>query len=146
MRMDRPRRFNPLWLLALFFVVIGTVMVFAAGEGPSAVASRFMQALASGDAKTLTELSHMGDEPAQETQKRWEKTLDYSQHYLFAWRIVDDREQSDEAAVVKLKVVRNAKEERAYEEDYELPLTKVGGKWKVDVRQIPREMYPALPR
>jgi hypothetical protein len=145
MRMDR-LRFNPLWLLGVVLVIVATVMFFAAAEGPTSIASRFLTALGTADSKTLAELSYMGDQPEAETKKQWDKTLELSRHFLFAWRILGDSTPTPDTAVVRVSFVKNAREKDAYEEPIELPLVKDKGKWKVDVRSISRELYPALPR
>jgi hypothetical protein len=146
MRMNRSGRINLILLAVLLIGIALGALLLTAGETPSAAAGHFLKALGQGDTKTLTSLSYMGDQPESETEKQWETTISRSRHYLFAWRIMGDLENGNEA-VVKLKFVRNAANtQMAYEEDYELPLVKVNGKWKVSVREISRDMFPALPR
>ncbi|MBC8064912.1 MAG: DUF4878 domain-containing protein [Chlorobia bacterium] len=131
-------------MAALVAAVAGLFLL--AGESPTAVTGKFLTALAKGDAKTLASLSFMDGLPEAEIEKKWQETHDASKFWTFAYQIQDSNEQDANTATVRLQWIKNAMSGSAYEEKYELPLLKVGGKWKVDVRGISREMYPSLPR
>jgi hypothetical protein len=145
MRMNCSGRINLLLIAAIVIVAGMSVLFLSAGETPSSTVGRFMMALATDNEETLTNLSYMGDQPVEQTRKEWAETMKSTKNFLFAWRVVSDTENGNNA-VVKLKFAKDARSKMAYEDDLEIPLVKIQGKWKVDVRQIQRDMYPNLPR
>lgn len=114
-------------------------------DSPGVVASRFMTALAKGDAAKLTELSFTDGDRAK-LRKDWDYSISVSRNYVFAWMIKGDQIADDNHASVRLEVVRDADRPESYPENFALPMVKVGGKWLVDVRNMSRQMFPALPR
>ena len=145
MRMNRSGRINLVWLAVIFIVVSTSLVFLVGGETPATSAGRFLHALGTDDRNTLTELSYMGDQSPADTRKEWDQTMATTRHFLFAWRIESDSENGNNG-IVKIGFVKDPTFKGAFEEEYEIPMVKVGGKWKVDVRGISREMYPALPR
>ncbi len=128
-------------------LVAGVVGLFLlAGESPTGVGTRFLTALANGDAKTLADLSYMEGKSPAEIEGAWKETYESSKYWLFAYKVIGSTEQDSSSATIRLDWVKNIANPSAYAEKFELPMVKVDGKWKVDVRAISREMYPNLPR
>ncbi|MBS1723778.1 MAG: hypothetical protein JSS66_12600 [Armatimonadetes bacterium] len=132
-------------LICLVLAIIGIVAL--AGESPSNVGNRFMRALARADVDTLVDLSYFNPPLSKdEIRKEWTKTLDISKYYRFVYQIKGNVRPTPDRATVSMMVMRNVERGMAYEENFSLDMVQVDGKWKVDVRSISREMYPALPR
>lgn len=144
--MKRSGRASLVVVVAVALVAAVVVLFMMAGESPSGVASKFLTSLAKGDLKTVSELSYMEGLSQEQIRQKWDETYSVTKHWLFAFAIADSSEQDERNATVRLKWVKSAMNPSAYEEKYELPLIKVDGKWKVDVRGMSREMYPSLPR
>lgn len=145
--MLRSGRIN--WLLAATAaVVLGIVAVFmSGGESARGAADRFMVALAKADVKTLADMSfYRPERPREQVEAEWKQTLEYGKYYRFIWQQRTEDRLGGDRARVGLAVVRNAADENAYEENFNIDLVKVDGKWKVDVASISRDMYPGLPR
>ena len=131
---------------AAIIVILFGIVLFSK-ESPAVVGTRFMAALAKGDAKTLTDLSYLGTESKDSVGQKWDFTVNRAgKHYQFAVRILRFSQSSDDSASVAMEVVRNARNSSAYPEKFELPMVKTSDGWKVDYRGINREMYPGLPR
>lgn len=122
-------------LCILFFI-------FSPRETPTTVGTQFMDALARGDAKKLTELSYLSDGSKDELQKQWEYSVTYGKYYYFKWEIKGEIVESDTMAKVRMAVDVG----KGYDEEYELPLDKQDGHWRVDVYGLSRSLYPGLPR
>jgi hypothetical protein len=127
--------------------VLGAMAVgyiaLAPRETPTTVGAQFMDALARGDAKRLTDLSYTPDDSLEDLQKKWEFTVTYpGKHYWFKWAIKSEVEESDTDA----KVMMGVDVGKGYEDNFTLPMTKQQGKWKVDAYGISRALYPGLPR
>ncbi|CAN5538870.1 hypothetical protein BH11ARM2_BH11ARM2_32660 [soil metagenome] len=140
-------RVNILAIVVVVCVVL-IVAVFAMGrQSPAEAGAKFMSALAKGDATTLTDMTYLGDTPKEKVRKQWDfATQDASKYYRFAWKISGTSQPNDHEASVRLQVMRNLDSGGSYDENYQLPMVKVNGEWKVDVHAISHEMYPALPR
>lgn len=143
--MRRAGRVSPLILVAILGVVAVAVMLLFGKEGPAAAGSRFMDALARGDVNALTANSIGDGKTQEELRKDWEFTTRVSKHYLFHWNVVSANVVNEDSATVRIQVQRNFGP-GSYDENYGLPLRKVGGKWMVVATAISSEMYPALPR
>ncbi len=138
--------------LAIFAIVgmIVASMVFAK-EDPSSVGAQFMDALARHDVDKLTELSYVDQSSPTEAEKtkarlreQWTFSVKVAgQHYPFFWRISGATTTSDNSGSVIVQINKGGP--NGYDEKFELPLAKSGDKWKVDVTQISRVMFPALP-
>jgi hypothetical protein len=145
--MRRQGRVNIVLLGAIAIAALLAFVLLFSRESVTAAGSRFMSALAKGDIDTLTDMTYLADESPEEIRRQWEFSAgDVSKHYMFAWKVLWGREADDNTASVRVEVMRNANSAASYGEPFELPLIKVDGKWKVDVANISRDMYPALPR
>ena len=128
-------------------IIIILLVALTSGESASTVANRFMVALSKGDAATLADVSVMGDRSPEDVKKAWEETLNASQHFRFKYRVILVETPGPDSANAKIGMERNyAPNGSSYEENYQLPLHKQNGKWKVDVSGMPRGMYLWLPR
>lgn len=130
--------------VALVAAVIGLFLL--AGESPTGAGSKFFTALANGDSKQLAELSYMDGLSKDQVEQKWKESYEVSKFWLFNCRIKGYTNQDENSATIQLEWVKNASSPGSYPEEFELPMVKVDGKWKVDVRAISREMYPGLPR
>jgi hypothetical protein len=66
--------------------------------------------------------------------------------YSFRWSITGEMQTDDNDGTVRLQVERNFGSGASYPENFQLPMVKVNGQWKVEVNGISREMYPGLPQ
>lgn len=146
MRMKRSGRTSIVVIITVVLVAAVVGLFLMAGESPNGVGVKFLTALANGNSKTLAELSYMDGNTPEQIEEKWKQTHEISKYWLFAYKVMGTTIQDDKTATIRLDWVKNAASPSAYGEKYELPMVKVDGKWKVDVRAISREMYPALPR
>lgn len=133
-------------IVAIALIGMGTYFFVMAGASPASVANDFMIALAKGDAKGLAKLGYMAGMTPEQEEKIWAQTIERGEYYRFGWHIKSASEANEEKASVVMDFMKNADLPGGYPEDFQLPMVKVDGKWKVDVHGIPRELYPALPR
>ena len=144
--MRRAGKVSPLLLVAIAGIAALGILLFYGQEGPSAAASRFMDALARGDVDTLTQTSTANGKSPESLRKDWEfATKVAGQHYMFRWSITSSSIVDADDATVRLQVERNFGPS-SYGENYGLPMRKIDGKWKVEASGISREMYPGLPK
>ncbi len=122
------------------------LLFFYVGDSPAGAASHFMTALAKADAGELAKYAVHGSKTEPEMKKEWEDTLKYSKYLLLQWKVTDSQTQGENQATVRLDYAKSSSVSETNTEHYELQLQKVNGKWKVDVSQIPRDMYPFLPQ
>jgi hypothetical protein len=116
-------------------------------ESLSSIGGRFMTALQRGDVDTLTKMSYLGNESPEQMRAQWDRSVNKAgKYYIFTYRIVASRPEDANTASVTMQVTRDAMNPSSYEEKFELPLVRVGDDWKVDVKALSRELYPALPR
>lgn len=126
------------------FVVAG--LFFFAKDSAATTASDFMSALAKGDVDKLTELSSFQGATKEELKEKWRFSVkEVAPHYLFVWRIVAVTRSDENSAAARMQVVRNP-DQGGYEENFQLPLVKEDGEWKVDIRAVNRGLYPGMPR
>ncbi|HEY0867724.1 MAG TPA: hypothetical protein VGE01_10110 [Fimbriimonas sp.] len=146
--MNQSGRVNPVTLLAVVAIVLFAFVLLFSREGVSTVGARFMGALARHDVDTLTKMTYLGEGISdEEIRKKWDFAVNEAgKHYRFAWKVTGTTQTTENEAAVRLQVVRNMESGAAYEENFQLPLVKRNGEWKVFVRGINREMFPALPR
>lgn len=148
---DRMRQHGRVNLVAL--IGVSTLLLLGAALGSallreslSSSASKFMDALARGDAETLTDLTYRGDSSREQILDQWKfATQVAGKHYMFRWQILDEKQTDEDQGTVQMFIWRNYGPS-SYEEKYGLELRREEGKWKVDVSGIARNMYPALPR
>lgn len=145
--MNRRGRINIVGLFGAIVVIFFGAVIFFSRESLTTVGNRFMTALQWGDVDTLTEMSDPGTSSKDEIRKEWDFAVHSAgRYYNFAYRVDSAVQNDDKSASVRLKVMRNVTNPGSYEENFQLPLVKVGNEWKVDIRGISREMYPGLPR
>lgn len=142
-------------LLGLVLMLVLVIGAFAlAKEEPASVAAQFMSALAKHNPEKLTELSYIGktapaelESSRENLRKDWDFCVNTAgKYYTFSWRIVGSRKSSEDSASVTLQIMRNLASGSSYDEKYELPMEKEGGRWKVVPGGISSEMFPGLPR
>lgn len=132
-------------ILAVVGVVVLAVLLFLARESPAAAADRFLVALAKGDVNRLMELSYFGGD-REELRRQWEfATQEAGKYYRFRYQIRFAKEVGDTAAV-SLEFERDAFSGASFPENRQIPMVRQGGRWKVDVAAMTRDLYPALPR
>lgn len=146
MRMKRSGRASLVIVITVALVAAVIGLFLLAGESPTGVTGKFLTALAKGDSKTLASLSFMDGLSEAEIEKKWQQTHAMSKYWTFAFKMQGSNEQDANSATVRLEWMKNAMNPNSYGEKFEVPLIKVDGKWKVDVRGISRDMYPSLPR
>jgi hypothetical protein len=145
--MKQSGRTSLIALAAAVGVIIVIFIMMFGQESLTSVGARFMSALAKGDVETLTKMSVLGNTSQDQLQKEWDFAVHTAgRHYAFKWRITSSMQQTPTAGAVMMQISRNAASPGTYDEGFQLPLQKVNGVWKVDVRGISREMYPDLPR
>ncbi|CAN5536981.1 hypothetical protein BH11ARM1_BH11ARM1_10180 [soil metagenome] len=135
-------------MIASIVAVVLVVALFAfSKESIASVGAKFMNALYSGNVKTLTDMTYLGNQSREDMEKQWDFAVNKAApYYLFEYRIVAARQIDPNTASVTMQVTRDVLRSGAYAEKFELPLVRVDDGWKVDVRALSREMYPALPR
>lgn len=145
--MNRFGRVNIVLIIGIVVVAMLAYVILMTRESVTTVGTRFMSSLAKGDVNTLTEMTFLEGRDKEDVRKQWDFSVNQvGKHYRFAWRIVSAREIGSDSAAVRLQVVRDLESSAAYEENFQLPLRKENGAWKVDVSNISRDMFPALPR
>lgn len=137
------RRINPLIAVAVLSILVIGSLFFVKGSSPKEIANEFMVALAKGDVNRLVALSYIKDMPPDELRKKWEfSTQIAGPYYQFVWRVGGESHPDSTSASAVIFLNRG----QGDEERFEIPLTKIGDKWLVDVREINRNMFPAMPR
>lgn len=133
-------------VLAAGAAAVAVVALFlTSGSSPQTTGQVFMSALVRGDAKTLAQTTTSTSMDDAELLKAWEKTVKDAEHYRFTYRILAASQSSPDSAAVMMQVLRNL-DVTSYEENFQLDLKKVDGKWKVRMEGLNREMYPFMPR
>ncbi len=134
-------------LIAIVSAVLVLALFFLGGSSPRSAAGEFLDALARGDVQKLSELSYLDGATPEDVKKEWQYTMDVvAKHYRFGWRIVGEQLNSDNVASVRVEFVKDANKPTAYPENMGLSMVRKDGKWLVDVKSIPREFFPGLPR
>lgn len=141
-------RVSILTLVVCAAVLVGgaIVLLLTVGDSPETAAQEFLSALAKGDVDSLTKLSYMGDEKAEQVKSEWTFAVDAGKYYRFAYQMLGSNQSDPKDAAVQIKIIRNLGKPASYDENKELPMVKFGGQWLVDVRSMDNELYPALPR
>lgn len=146
MRMKRSGRTSIIVIITVTLVAAVIGLFLLAGESPTGVGTKFLTALANGNAKQLAELSYMDGLNQAQIEEKWKESYETSKFWMFAYRVQGTTNQDSKSATIKLEWVKNVSNPSSYGEKFELPMVMIDGKWKVDVRAISREMYPGLPR
>jgi hypothetical protein len=106
-----------------------------------------MEALAKHDVDTLTKMTMMTGASQDNIRKQWDFSVNKAERYYeFGYRIESSAQANDHAASVKVQMTKDIDHPGSYEELMELPMVKVDGQWKVDVRALSRDFYNCLPR
>lgn len=127
-------------------VTIGILMFFGQ-ESPSTACTRFLDALARGDVDAVVKNSFMAGVDDAKAKESWTYTLKTAApYYRFGWEILNTKTASDTKASVEINFVRNIGSDMAYPERFGIPMEKKDGTWKVDVRSLPRKIFPSFPR
>lgn len=143
----RAGKANWLVLAGAVSIVVLVVLLMYRPASAKGTAEKFMYALAVGDAEQLTKLSVMEGVDEATLRKKWDYTVNVAgRYYRFVWTVKSEQIRSDKTAAVDIDLVRNAVEPSAYPEKFPLTLVMRDGQWKVDVRSMPRTMFPGLPR
>lgn len=144
--MHRAGRVNLILIgLAVVVVFVG-ILAFAGRSGPTPSANAFLTALVKGDVDKLTDLSYYQGDRGK-LKEQWDFAVHQAgKYYAFTWRVKDEKQSNDTNAAVQIDIVRNVRSGSSYPENSEIPMVKVDGAWKVDVRSLDRDIYPALPR
>lgn len=131
-------------MVVAVFVLVGMSLF---SDSPQQAGGRFMDALARHDSQKLGQLSHVSGQSSEQMAQRWEKLVNGpAKHFRFYWRISGTSQASGDTAAVQMFVERDQGAPTAYEEKFELPMVKVEGQWKVDIRRLDRRIFPFLPR
>lgn len=145
--MRRAGRAHLIVILGLVGAVAAVALFLSGDESPRFAANRFLTSLLHGDVDTLVEMTYYPDKSKDEIRKQWEYATQVAgKHYLFAWKITTENKASEDRAAVRMFLYRNSETTDSYEEKYGLPMVRQDGKWLVDVQNMPRILYPALPR
>ena len=80
-------------------------------------------------------------------RRQWDFAVNTAgRYYRFTWDVLGAEQIDDNTGYVRLHVQRNVDSGGSYDENFQLKMVRVGGEWKVAVREISREMFPGLPR
>lgn len=121
--------------------------MLSGGESPTTAVNRFMTALAKGDVDTLTRMSHLPGREESDIRAQWDRAVNVvGPYYRFRWQTLTQTMPDRDSANVQIWVWRNALSPGNFEEKFGVPLKRVEGEWKIDVRGINRGVYPGLPR
>lgn len=135
------------WLFMLLGLgVLAIIVLLLAGkDSPTQAGNEFLVALAKGKVDDLVNDSYYQGSK-EDLRKQWEfATTEAGQYYRFLWRVKDERISSPTSASIQLGWVKNVGTPGAYEDNAELPMVKENGRWKVDVKAMSHDLYPALP-
>jgi hypothetical protein len=130
----------------ILLLIVGAVFFLMADTSPTSVANDFLVALAKGDKKGLANLGYIEGASESQAEDIWAKTLDRGEYFRFVWNIRQSAQSSPTHASVEFDLVRNIDRGATKEDDFQIPLIKIDGHWRVEVRGIPRGIYPGLPR
>lgn len=139
-------RINIIVAVGLVGLIAIVLLFFLSERSPEAAAQEFMIALAEKDVDTLTEMSYM-ENPAAPLREQWDNAVNNrAKNYVFMWSWAGFRRDSADRAVGRIDIIEFQGPDPKERETVELPLILVGGKWKVDLRSLTRNFFPALPR
>jgi hypothetical protein len=106
-----------------------------------------MTALQKHDIDQLTELSAVPADQKGKLHKQWDFCLNTATPtYNFRWQFQYSAATGTDTEVVTVKMWKNADNPGSYDENFQVPLVKVDGRWKVDVYRMSSKFYPAIPR
>src|SRR5262249_33974548 len=129
--MNRSGRVSILGLGGLFAIILFAAVFLLSRDSLSVVGGRFMDALAKRDVDTLTKMTYLGNETQEEIHKQWEFTCNPAgRYYNFLYHITAASQADPKSGSVQMQVTRDATNPGAYEENFQLPMVKVGDEWK----------------
>ncbi len=137
-------RISVLTLLVIACLVgLAAILAFSSTADTAESATiRFMDALARGDAKALTQVTFIEDETDAEIEKKWAESCNFNEHYRFKWTPKATNTLTEKTAVATVSLFALGQNEA----DYRLPLVKKDNKWKVDIAVVDRNFFPSLPK
>ena len=145
--MNQSGRASIITILAIVSVVLLVGLLSLSRESLTSVGSRFMVALKEGNVEQLTKMSYLGNGSEEEMRRDWELAVNTAgRYYKFEFRILGATQESSDTASVRTQVIRDSDRPGSFEENFQIPLVRVGDEWKVDVRSISSQLYPGLPR
>jgi len=135
------------WMViaGIFAALVVGVLMFGGSEDPTMKAQKFMTALGDGDSKKLAEYSTSGTYDAKQLEELWAESVKNAEYYRFRFKIMGAQVSNANQAQVRMQVIRSDNP-GAVEDNFQLDLKKVDGKWKVRLEGLSRELYPFLPR
>lgn len=138
----------PIGTIAIAFsLIVAAGAFYFSKESVETAGAQFMDALARGDVAKLTELSDIPGRTPDQIRNDWEFAVNKAApYYRFRWEATGGDENGPDRGYVRLKVSRNVDSGGSYDENYQLPMRRINGRWKVAVAEISPEMFPALPR
>lgn len=141
--MKQSGRASILIIVAVICAIGITGLITFSSASPKQVANEFMVALAKGDVDGLIRLGYLGDDTEQEAREKWEfATKVAGPYFRFKWQVGGMGQPDPESANVEILLDTGT----GTAEKFELALLRINGQWRVDVREINRNMYPGLPR
>ncbi len=139
-------RFNPIIAIGLLGVIVIPVVLFLLGQSPENAAKEFMTALGTGDVDKLTEMTYLPD-PESDIKSQWRHTFENSaRNYVFGWKFGTTEKDGTDRAVVRVTITEFRGPEHHENDQANLPLVRIDGKWMVDMRSLSRTFFPGLPR
>lgn len=133
------------WMLiaGLVGVAIIVVMLLMGGNSATKNGAKFMAALSTGDINGLVQTSYIPDKTPEEMKTEWEATLKRTKYVMFRYTFTGEDNVSEDQATIRMNIMKPS---TGYDEVFALPMRKIDGEWKVEVRGLSRQFYPFLPR
>jgi type II secretory pathway pseudopilin PulG len=138
-------RINLLIVLGLFGLAALVLLLVLLQPSPDDAMRKFMQALASHDVDTLTEMSYL-EHPHAPIREQWDLCVNHlAKNYVFLWSYEGLRQPTPDEAVVRMNFTEFLGPEPHQTDSFEVPLVKKDGIWKVDLASLTRKFFPGLP-
>jgi len=148
--MRQSGRINIITLLAIVGVVAVVGILFMSGESPSVAGNRFLLALHNRDVDAVAAMSYVDSDTKitpDQIKDKWAYTLnEATPSYQFVAKVNFSKLIAPEEAIISIEMYKDADSSSSYPELFQIKLIKQDGKWKVDIFDIPRKFYPALPK
>ncbi len=144
--MKRAGRLNWIAMVGVLGIAVIGFLMFFGQKSSTSNAIAFMEALGNKDVDRLVELSSW-DGDKEDLRKKWDYSVNTAgKYYVFRWEVLSEKKADDNHSAVKLTVFRNAFRPQTFPEKFELPMVREGDEWKVDVRGLSHQIFPATPR
>lgn len=146
--MKRAGKVSPLVILGVigFVGILAVVLFTRSGSSPAQRVNEFFTALGKADMEGVLRSSTFGGLPDDEVRPKWQQCFDRTKYYRFALQIKETSYSNPEEATVAVDMFQNAANPNLGSKRFQIPVVKIDGEWKVDVRSMTRQAYPALPR